>query len=338
MFLGGPASTTPGYTPAEGTLPVGAECNGYDGCVPGAECKELGADARAVCTRACTAGSCPEGSRCTETPEGSLCLARCEKHDDCGAFSPLLCVDTGHGEAVCYPDGATSGEVVPKVALAVVRVAIRGPSNSPGLEPGRTATLEVEVANVGSRKLMDLTGTLEKTTALITNVEGAASGPHYLSLDGRATVTNAQLTVDPTAPDGAPLTLVLHLRDGEAGAVLDLPIDLRVEARLAHLVTSRVEATVSGDPAASLAEGVATRVEVYARNVGLTSTAEAAVTATVTGPATGQLEAASLSYVSPLGEALVAEGTLTRTGAGLVQAKLQYSGANLPATTDTLDL
>ncbi len=243
-----------------------------------------------------------------------------------------------------YDPYAPQGDVAaadtrePVVAVAVVAVTVTGPSGSPGLEPGRTASLTVELENTGTETLSDLTSTLEATTALITDVADAGSGPHYLPAGGRTRVTDADITVSPDAEPGAPLTLVLHLRDGKYGNILDLPIALPVERHLARLVVSRVEAEVNGEPAAALQSGVSTRVSVYVRNIGLTSTQDAVVTATLQGPVDGTLEGGAISYCPPDNEVLAADGRLTRTGSGAITATLQLEGANLPSLTQDLPL
>lgn len=346
-------SQAPYPTPV-GTLAIGEECSEIsDLCAQGNRCATLGPSASDTsrCVRSCQSpGDCPTDTRCTVTPEGQICLPRCLTAADCGLYSPLLCIDSrGVGApagddvttstGVCYPDGATSGEVVPTAAIGVVRVRIQGPSNSPGLEPGRTAKLEVEIENTGSRKLTDLTSTLEAQTALL-SVSGAAAGPYYLGLAQTTTVTNATLTVAADAQPGAPLPLVLHLSDGASGARFDLPIGLRVETALARLALIGVEYTQSGTPISGLQTGAATRVRLYARNVGLTSTQDATATIAMSGGAfTGALEPKPFSYLSPGSDALIAEGTLTATTSARPTITVTFSGSNIGGTTqDALTL
>lgn len=344
LFFGSGSETDPLGSGAEvpGTQPPGAECSEYgDRCVPGAQCLEVGGpqNRESVCVKACTPGGsdCPVDTRCTSTPDGAICLARCAVADDCGNYSPLLCIQTGTpGDGVCYPDGATSGEVVPKASIAVVRVTVKGPSGSPGLEPGRTAKVSVEIRNVGSRKLKDLTSIVEKRSELIEDVQGAASGPYSLGLDAEMTVASVDVSVAADAPAGAPLPLVLHLKDGASGAQFDLDVALRLEKALARLAVSRVELTRQGNPVASLADGQPTRVKVYAQNIGLTSTQGAAVSVTLSPGVVGTLEPSSLSYVPPGSEQVVAEGNLTASGPAW--AELTFTATNLQDATERVSL
>ncbi len=61
------------------------------------------------CTEyACSAGSCPSGSRCAtglqfpSVPFTSFCLATCAKNDDCRAR--YVCADIQAPEKVCVPE------------------------------------------------------------------------------------------------------------------------------------------------------------------------------------------------------------------------------------------
>ncbi|MBT9554851.1 MAG: hypothetical protein IV100_02430 [Myxococcales bacterium] len=327
-----------------GNTPVGESCvPGGEGCRGGGVCTEVGTGNHTtwICAVGCDASACPSTTRCTSTPEGRLCLERCDDREDCSGFYEKLCIRPGldpTASGVCYPDGATSGEVIPKASLSVVRVVVSGPSKSPGLEPGRSAALRVEVQNTGSINLNDLTATLEKKTALITDVTGAASGPHSVNMGNQLTVTDAKVTVAANAVAGENLPLVLHLRDGETGAEFDLDVSLRVETSLARLAMSRTELVVSNAEVASLATGTATRVRLHAMNLGLTSTEGASANVVLTGPVTGVLSPVSSLQVGAGTESLVAEGTLTRTAPGTVQASVTLAGTNLPTVVEVITL
>jgi hypothetical protein len=157
-------------------------------------------------------------------------------------------------------------------------------------------------------------------------------------MGNRFTVTDAKITVAADATPGESLPLVLHLRDGETGAEFDLDISLRVEKGLARLAMSRTELTVSSAEVASLAAGTATRVRLHAMNLGLTSTEGATAAVVLTGPVTGTLTPVSSLQVGAGTESLVAEGTLTRTASGLVQATVTLAGTNLPTVVEVIPL
>ena len=137
------SATTPGTDgtidpgPA-GTAGFGQSCTtvavyGFDNCVEPESCSQISLTSATMCTHECNKDTdCAAAGRCTETPDGRLCVPRCASDSECAILSTdFWCIPVSEGVGVCWTNDATSGEIKAVASPSIDRARKRPSSSSP---------------------------------------------------------------------------------------------------------------------------------------------------------------------------------------------------------------
>jgi hypothetical protein len=269
--------------------PVGGACSTFgtaQGCNAAQLCYEAAAELYVgVCSYPCGgADECVEGTRCTTTPAGRLCLRRCEETWECtGENSSLRCIHTPSGDGVCWTQGARSGEVQTSPDIVLDHIDFDTGSGGGWPRPGEQAVLHIYVRNDGDGDAFDVSGTVAPVgaqlyVAALSNETGSA--PIIPAGGGVVEIVTPTLTLKPELPLGTPAQFQLTVN---AGTSLLGRISFGVTAYPSAALPWVTEVQVQGGV---LVPGSSDRVTLLAENLGFAAVSDVrAEVAVVSGQA-----------------------------------------------------
>jgi len=266
--------------------PVGGACS-YLGSSQGCDAAQLCYEASAalgvgVCTYPCTSNDqCVEGTRCTTTPAGKLCLQRCDETWECtGENGHLRCIHTPSGEGVCWTQGARSGEVQTSPSIVLDHIDFDTGSGGGWPRPGEQAVLHVYVRNDGDGDAFDARGTVAPIGQLYVQALSNDTGD-LVSLipagGGVVEIVRPTLTLKPDLPLGTPAQFQLTVNAAEFSTpwVITFGVTAYPSAALPYVTSVNIQ----NQSGTALVRGESAEVGLLAENLGFAAVSD--VTATV---------------------------------------------------------
>lgn len=288
------------------TLPVGAACTSFgltDGCNAAQLCYEADANLGVgVCSYPCASqDECVEGTRCTTTPAGKICVARCQETWECaGTNGNLRCIHTPSGEGVCWTQGARSGEVQTAPEIVLDHIDFDTTSGGGWPRPGEETVLHVYVRNDGDGDAFGVTATVSPigqqlyVEALSDDTGGTIA---VIPAGGDAVeVVTPRLTLKSTLPLGTPAQFQLTVNSSEVARPWELTFGVTAypSAALPYVTTVQIQGGV-------LAPGGSDAVTLLGDNLGFAAVSSVITTAEVVdGDATWtQTEQLAVTFPDP---------------------------------------
>ncbi|MBT9561119.1 MAG: hypothetical protein IV100_34165 [Myxococcales bacterium] len=262
-----------------GTAGFGQTCtsvavHGFDNCIEPESCAQISLIGATMCTHTCNKDTdCAADGRCTETPDGRVCVPRCVSDPECTVRSTAFrCIPVSEGVGVCWTNDATSGEVKAVAAPTIDRLEFNrcdaGGGCVPGLPaPGATVQMSITVKNAGIRQLNQLNVTVIPGSGNITDFTGATGAIPLL--DGNASgipAANPRFTIRPEVAPGTVIGFTLRLVT--ATESWESKFNVTAFGTAASLYVNPPSLMVAGTPVTTASPGQEVAIRLDAVNVG----------------------------------------------------------------------